>query len=135
MDLMFTGDDSLAPRRVPEYTQLLAALGDRPLGMEAAQLLVISAWIQRTTGARRMRIDSSGMRSQVVSLAAAALEPARFSDVTVRNGIRSLRHLLDAPVPYEDAPDLFCLDLYKEFDLPRLTELAEPAKVVLKTAR
>lgn len=131
VDLLFTGDSSLAPRVVPEYTQLLGAMGDRPLGMEAAQLLAISGWLKRTTATSGAHIQSTGMRTQVVSLAAAALEPSAFSVVTVRNGIRSLRHLLDAPVAYEDAPDLFCLDLYKHFDLPQLTALAQPAKVVL----
>jgi hypothetical protein len=40
-----------------------------------------------------------------------------------------LQHLLDAPVKFEAAPDLFCLDLYKEFDIDRLAMLAEPAKI------
>jgi len=44
----------------------------------------------------------------------------------------SLRHLLDAPVKFESAPDLFCLDLYKEFDIDRLAVLAGPAKVIQK---
>ena len=65
-----------------------------------------------------------------MSRAAAALAPQAFAEVRVRNGIRSLRHLLDAPVAYEDAPDLFCLDLYRHFDIPRLTALALPAKVL-----
>ncbi len=131
VDLVFTGDSSLAPRVVPEYTQLLASIGDRPLGMEAAQLLAISRWLQSATSAPRKRIQTVGMRSQVISLVASALEPSAFAEITSRDGIRSLRYLLDAPVPYEEAPDLFCLDLYKEFDVPRLTALAAPAKAVL----
>ena len=45
--------------------------------------------------------------------------------------MHSLSHLLDAPVAYRDAPDLFCLDLYKDFDLDRLEPLAEPTQVNL----
>ncbi|HUQ91032.1 MAG TPA: prolyl oligopeptidase family serine peptidase [Bryobacteraceae bacterium] len=118
LDLLFFGDNSLTARRVPQYTQLLAAIGDRPLAMEAAQLLAIASWVKP-----QKRIVSTGMRTQLVSLTAAALEPA-FREVKVRNGIASLRHLLDAPVGYEEAPDLFCLDLYKEFDVPRLSALS-----------
>jgi hypothetical protein len=31
---------------------------------------------------------------------------------------------VDKPVPYQEAPDLFCLDLYKVTDLDRLPALA-----------
>jgi hypothetical protein len=48
----------------------------------------------------------------------------------VKDGMRSLSYLLEKPVRYAvDAPDLFCLDLYKDFDLDRLVLLAEPTKV------
>jgi hypothetical protein len=129
VDLLFIGDNTLPIRRVPEYTQLLAAMGDRPLGMKTAQLMGIASWFERTTGASRGRLHSTGIRSQVVSLLAAAMAPSLFGEVIVRDGMRSLRWLLDAPVPYEAAPDLFCLDLYKDFDLPRLAIMARPARI------
>ena len=65
----------------------------------------------------------------VVALIAAALEPSLFSDVVIRRGIPSLRYLLDKPVKYQEAPDLFCLDLYKFTDLDRLAALAAPSVV------
>ncbi len=43
--------------------------------------------------------------------------------------MQSLSHLLDQPVNQKDAPDLFCLDLYREFDIEQLAVLAEPAKM------
>ncbi len=119
LDLLFTGD--AAPRRPPAsgFTQMLAAVGERPLGMEAAQLIAAARWLKQT-GAATVRLESSGIRSQVVSLVAAALEPGLFAEVVVQDGMKSLRHLLDAPIKYEEAPDLFCLDLYKQFDLDGL---------------
>jgi hypothetical protein len=65
------------------------------------------------------------MRSQVAARIASALDPALFSELVVRNGIQSLSALFDTPVPYRAAPDLFCLDLYKEFDIGTLSELAK----------
>ncbi len=44
----------------------------------------------------------------------------------MRDGMKSLGHVLDTPVEYLDAPDLFCLDLYAEFDLDGLASLAAP---------
>ena len=69
------------------------------------------------------------MRNQVVALIAAALEPNLFSEVIVRHGMTSLRHLVDKPVKYNEAADLFCLDLYKFTDLDRLAALGAPTAV------
>jgi dienelactone hydrolase len=128
VDLLFTGDAAPQKPGPSAYAQMLAALGDRPLGMEAAQLIGIVSW----AGRRPVRLESTGLRSQVVALAAAALAPGLFSELVVRDGMRSLAHLLEAPVEYESAPDLFCLDLYQRFDLDRLATLAAPAQVVWK---
>jgi hypothetical protein len=65
----------------------------------------------------------------VIGLVAAALRPSLFREVVIRDGARSLRRLFDAPVEYHAAPDLFCLDLYKQFDLDGLARLAAPAVV------
>ena len=76
-----------------------------------------------------MRLEITGMRSQVIALIASVIEPELFSEVVIRHGIKSLGHLLDAPIEYRKAPTLFCLDLYKEFDLDRLAVLAAPTIV------
>jgi dienelactone hydrolase len=125
LDLLFRGDVSPKDPGAPEYAQMLSAMGDRPLGMQAAQLIGISHWLLDRAGAKQVRLESTGARSQITALTAAALEPAQFSGVGIHDGVESLANLLDAPVTYEAAPDLFCLDLYKEFDLDRLAALAK----------
>ena len=69
------------------------------------------------------------MRSQVVALVAAALEPKLFSEVSITGGMHSLGFLLDAEIPFRSAPELFCLDLYKDFDLDHFRAMAAPTKV------
>ena len=81
------------------------------------------------SGAQSFRLETTGFRSQVIALVAAALKPGFFREVIVHEGRESLRYLLDAPVEYQTAPDLFCLDLYKEFDLDRLAQLSAPTTV------
>jgi len=125
LDLLFRGDVAPKDPGAAEYAQMLSAMGDRPLGMQAAQLIGISDWLRRRAGAQQVRLETTGARSQITALTAAALEPAQFSGVEIQEGIESLAKLLDAPVTYEAAPDLFCLDLYKEFDLDRLAALAK----------
>ena len=130
LDTVFHGDASPQNRdHASTFSQWLEVIGERALGHQAAQLLEITRWWAKRTGAGRVRLESSGIRSQVLALAASALEPELFSEVRVRDGMRSLGYLLEKPVAYKDAPELFCLDLYKEFDVDRLALLAEPTRV------
>jgi hypothetical protein len=109
----------------PAYWEMLvASSGDRPLGVEVEQLVAVAKSFR--IGNRKIRLETEGIRSQVVALAAAALEPGLFSQVYSNDAMTSLSYLLDTPVPYRNAPDLFCLDLYKYFDIDRLAALAAP---------
>jgi len=114
------------------YAQILDGLGDRPLGLETAQLIEIAHWMKDRAGVPKMRLEATGISSQVIATVAAALEPDLFSHVVVHSGMRSLGFLLDAPVTFAEAPDLFCLDLYKDFDLDRLANMAVPATVTVE---
>jgi dienelactone hydrolase len=114
------------------YGLLLSAAGDRPLGMQAAQLIGVADWVRKEGRAKIISVETQGIRNQVTALVASALEPAYFSDLSTREGMKSLGYLLDKAVRYQDAPDLFCLDLYKDFDIDTLAALAEPTKVTQK---
>jgi hypothetical protein len=138
INLLFTGDASPDKPGAAKtlwdpsnlYTQLLASIGERPLGIEAAQLIAATKWLQESKRSQHVFLESRGIRSQVIALVASALEPSAYSELLIREGMESLGHLLDKPVSYQEAPELFCLDLYKEFDIESLTALTEPTKVV-----
>jgi len=130
LDLMFTGN-SWKDTEPFQFAQILDGYGDRPIGMEAAQLSRITRWARERAGVASVRLEVGGIRTQVAALVAAGLEPALFSAVVVRNGMHSLSYVLDLPVRFEQAPELFCLDLYKDFDIDRLEALAAPAKVTV----
>ena len=116
----------------PAYWEMLVASGgDRPLGIEVAQLLSIAKSFRAASGQNKVRLETEGIRSQMVALMAAALDPDIFSEIHSNAIMESLRFLLDAPVPYRSAPDLFCLDLYKYFDIDRLTAVAAPVQITL----
>ena len=130
VDLPFTGDAwhqdttwMFEPTWLLE--QNLYATGDRPLGIEVAHLIALANWMKRQ-GSSQVRLDTTGIRNQVVALVASALEPSLFSELVIRHGMPSLRYLVDQPVKYAEAPDLFCLDLYKFTDLDRLAALSAP---------
>jgi len=135
LDLIFSGD-AMPAERAPERTiQAFAGVGERPLGLRAAQLLAVARWVREEWRADAIQVDATGMRSQVAALVAAALEPAAFSGLSVNEGIGSLQRLLDAPVLHPDAPELFCLNLFRRFDLDRLETIAGiPVKTRLASA-
>lgn len=98
------------------------------MGLEAAQLTALTRWLLRLSSSPKVRLETSGMRSQATALIASSLQPTLVSEIVVRQGIKSLGYLLEKPVHYRTHPDLFCLDLYKYFDLDRLAVLTEPAR-------
>ncbi len=129
LDLLFTGD-AWAKIESADYQQILHGIGERPLGLEAAQLIEMAHWIRQLAGASKVRLETSGIRSQVAALAASALQPDLFSELVIREGMESLSYLLEKPVEFQQAAELFCLDLYKQFDLDCLAAIAAPTKIV-----
>ena len=137
LDLIFTGDawhksdehSVYTPTDPARYEQYLNTLGERALGVESAQLIAIARWLRGQPGVTQVRLECTGIRNQVTTLVAAALEPQLLSDIVIHEGMKSLGYLLEKPVDYIEAPDLFCLDLYKEFDLDQLETLAAPANL------
>ena len=128
LDLMFTGS-AWKGKDTFELAQMLGGLGERPLGLQAAQLIRVARWAEQKSGTAKVRLEVSGMRNQAAALVAAVLEPDLFSEISVRDGIRSFSYILEKPVTYAQAPELFCLDLYKEFDINQLEALASPVTV------
>jgi hypothetical protein len=135
LDLLFNGPEAAGYPDTVDWAMLADSTGARPLGLEVAQLIATTNWVRSTSGVPRVQVETNGIRSEVIALGAAAVAPDLFSGITSRNGMRSLSFLLDTPVPIRSAPELFCLDLYKEFDLDLLQTLAAPVKVTLETLR
>ena len=132
LDPLFFGN---AKKDIPSvaYAQILAGQGDRPLGMEAAQLIEIARWLGDRLGAQKVRLETRGIRAQTIGVVGSALQPDLFSELVVHEGMPSLGFLLQAPVTFDQAPELFCQDLYKHFDVNRLAAMAAPTRVTLES--
>ena len=128
LDLAFQGS-AWSERETRRLLQNVTGLGERPVGLQAAELLAVVRWLKERSAPGSLRLETTGPRSQLAALVAAALEPQLFTEVVVRDGLKSLGEVLEKPVEYMDAPELFCLDLYKEFDVDVLTLLARPTRV------
>jgi dienelactone hydrolase len=128
---IFFGSTSPDETEPAYWEMLVASRGDRAIGLEVAQLVATAKSLRNLTTLNKIRLETVGIRSQVVALTAAALEPDLFSEIESNNAMTSLNYLLEAPVLYRTAPDLFCLDLYKYFDIDRMTIVALPVKATV----
>jgi len=130
---LFFGSTSPDETEPAYWEMLVASRGMRALGLEVGQLIATAKSFKSRAGTSDVRLETDGIRSQVVALAAASLEPGLFSDIDSTNAMSGLSYLLDAPVSYRSAPDLFCLDLYKYFDIDGMTILTFPSKVTIRS--
>jgi hypothetical protein len=108
---------------------MVATFGERALGLESAQLAAITTWLRRSQSGT-VRLEASGVRSQIVALVTAALNPGFYSEVVSRGGIPALGKILDSPLQPREAPELFCLNLFGAIDIDRLTAVAAPTRVL-----
>ena len=129
LSVLFTGDDNPLERDMEGLTYMLTAVSAPPLGLEAAQLIAITEWARQRWHPSQIRLESSGYRMQLVSLVAGALQPHLFKSITIHKGMHNLSYILDKPVRSDKVPDMFCLDLYKDFNLDMLKAMTEPATV------
>ena len=130
-DVLFFGDAAPAKPDPYHYSQMFTALGDRPLGLQAAQLLALAAWAKQQTGAKEIRVETTGIRTQMIALSAAALQPGVFAELVARQAMSSLGFILEKGVEFTSAPELFVLDLYRAMDIGSLVRASEPTRVIL----
>lgn len=126
LDLIFNGFTRPQTPDPTDWETLVSTSGDRPLGLEVAQLIAIAKWLRANGAHEPVQIETDGIRSGVIAAIAAATDPGTFSSIITNHGMKSLGHLLTEPVPLRSAPDLFCLDLYKDFDLDSIKAIAAP---------
>ena len=78
-----------------------------------------------------LRIVTNGPRGQTVAVVSAAIAPELFSSIEARHAIASFGDLFTHPPDYHEAPELMCLDLYRDFDFNTLRLIAAPVKIDL----
>ncbi|MEN6606514.1 MAG: hypothetical protein ABFD60_04685, partial [Bryobacteraceae bacterium] len=112
------------------YAMLLAAEGERPLGVQASQVAAISRWLtQRQAGL--VSVAAFGPRTSLIASVAAALEPAAITSLELHGSFGSLREVIESKTKVEDAPELFCFGLLAQFDIKQLLALIAPRRVTL----
>lgn len=114
-----------------DYLQalLIATIGKRPLGIQAAQVAAVARWLQERD-AVPTELMAVGRRASLFALVAAALEPTAITGLTLQGSRASLREVIEKNEPVTSAPEAFCFGLLEQFDTPQLGALIAPRKLV-----
>lgn len=113
------------------FALLVAAIGDRPLGIQASQLIAIARWSQSEFQSGPATIVAIGPRSSVFTLVAAALEENAIGSVELHGALGSLKQVIEQNWSVNEKPELFCFGLLEKFDVKQLVALAAPRRVSL----
>lgn len=133
LDALLWGESKLKAQD-PDYLfpLLVAAAGERPLGIQAAQLVAAARWLKARYPQDRLTLSAHGPRAGAAALVAAALEPKAFDSLELSQSLASFHQLLDEDKTVETLPELFAFGLLAEFDVRHLVALAAPLEVTFR---
>lgn len=112
------------PPRSPLFALFVAAVGRRPLGIQASQIVAIAKWLEGEAG-QQVELVALGPRMSVAATVAAACEPSAVAALELHRPLASFKDLLDRNWGVGDAPECFCFGLFESFDLPQLLTMAD----------
>ncbi len=112
-----------------QFAQMIATVGERPLGMQVGQVGAVIRWACQQYGAERVSLHANGWTAGIVALAAAGLNPEKIERVVITGGLSSLKRLIEDHLDYEQYPTLFCFGLLEQFDMAELVALCSPQMV------
>jgi len=107
-----------------------AAVGERPLGIQASQIAAAGRWAE-SEFKQPVTVAAVGPRSSVVALCAAALESKSIAGLELHQPMESLNELIEKGVGVDKMPELFCFALLRHFDMKELVALAAPRPVAI----
>jgi len=124
LDPFYFGESKIASRDWL-FSILLSSLGQRPLGLQAGQLLAAAHWIREADAGSTVSVQAYGPRSSLYALIAAAVDPQTIQSVQLHDSLNSLRDILDRDWTADKYPELFPFGLLERFDVPQIADLAK----------
>lgn len=131
VDPFYFGESRIAQKDFL-FALLVAAVGDRPLGLQASQLTAAARWLSSERKLGPVKLVSIGPRSSVFATVAAALEEKAIAGLELRQPLNSLRELIEKNIGVNQQPELFCFGLLEQFDVPQLRALVAPRAVLIE---
>ncbi len=128
VDLFYFGE---AGRKTRGYLHalLIAAVGERPLGIQAGQVAAVARWTRQEHGSGPVLLAATGPRSCTFSLVAAAVEEKAIGEVELAGALGSLKEVIEQNRGVDQTPEMFCFGLLAESDIKHLAALVAPRPV------
>jgi hypothetical protein len=122
IDVLHVGESKM-PSHDFLFGLLISAVGQRPLGVQAAQINAIADWWSTQCG-RPVQLKGVGRRSSLMAWCGGALNSKNVAGVKTQGGFESLKEIVDGGLAIPDGPELFCFGLLTVVDVPVLKRLA-----------
>jgi hypothetical protein len=116
------------------FALLVAAIGDRALGLQASELAAVARWSVTEHKTGSVAVAATGPRTCAAALVAAGLEPAAIGRLDLEGALGSLKEVIEQNRSVEEMPEMFCFGLLADFDVKQLTALAAPRPVQFRKA-
>ena len=114
------------PDSIGANAMLIGTVGERPLGIQVAQLRSAIEALAAEHGFSGLVIHSAGPRTSLAAICAAALDGDRTIDDVVTTGMPdSLKAFLEPGHSFNQTPEIYCFGLLQEFDIPQLRLLMD----------
>jgi hypothetical protein len=123
MDPLLIGQ-AAPPDSIGANAMLIGTVGERPLGIQVAQLQAAIEVLAAEHDFSTLVIHSVGPRTSLAATCAAALDDDRRIEDVVTAGLPdSLKTFLEPGHSFNQTPEVYCFGLLRDFDIPQLRAL------------
>ena len=110
------------------FAIFIAAVGDRPLGVQASQIAAIAGWAESNYRDQPVSVVAIGPRCSAIALVAAALEKD-IRRLELHKAYGSLKEVIEENHTVSQMPEMFCFGLLEVADVKQLVALVAPRQV------
>lgn len=107
------------------YAITMAAVGGRPLGVQAGELAAVARWAADEFKGPPAALAAFGPRTSFIAAVTAALERAASGGRELHQAMVSLKELIEKNNGVNERPEQFCFGLLEAFDVSQLQTLAD----------
>jgi dienelactone hydrolase len=130
VDPFYLGESKLAEKDYLFALQV-AAVGDRPVGIQASQVTATARWLASRYPDAPITVAAYGPRSSLCCLIAAALDQDAIDRVVLHDALGSLKEVVEKDLTVAQTPEYFCFGLLREFDIEQIAALVAPRPLQL----